>query len=81
MAIPPDRRYGSLTREQLDIIADRVARGADQNSLSHWLSRIVEVGEPVRVQIEYAAHDLRTGHGAPWYAAAVAPPSDPTAAQ
>ncbi len=44
-------------------------------------SRIVEVGEPLRVQIEYAAHDLRTGHGAPWYAAAVAPPSDPTAAQ
>jgi hypothetical protein len=59
-----------LTRAQLDVIRDRVQRGADPQALSHWLARVTDINDDVRAQVQAAAQDFQSGCGHRWYDAA-----------
>lgn len=59
------------TRRQLDIMAARIAAGAEPADLARWISRISGTRTPVDV-LTAAATDLRDGTADRWYAAAAA---------
>jgi len=59
-----------LTREQLDLLAERIDAGADPQAVARWIARITDRTAEQTADITAAAEDLRRGDGAKWYAAA-----------
>lgn len=57
------------TRRQLDMMAARLAAGAEPGDLARWISRVSGTRIPVDVLAAVAA-DLRDGTADRWYAAA-----------
>ena len=58
-----------MSREQLDIIKDRVDRGADPAALAGWLARISDRLDDAAL-FKIAAEDFKHGHTDKWYTAA-----------
>jgi len=59
----------SLTRRQLDMMAARIAAGAEPADLARWISRVSGTRIPAAV-LTAVAVDLRDGTADRWYAAA-----------
>ncbi len=59
-----------LTREQLDLLAERIDASADPQAEARWIARITDRTAEQTADITTAAEDLRRGDGQKWYAAA-----------